>query len=152
MATIIQVPTFRGESSVDDSGNDARSTLSQYLPCTEAADKSDDRFLRYSNDEVRLRTLQLGDAPDANSDDDSARRKPIRRKSRISFELHPSAMLEDELMDQLWGGDDDSLGSIKDFLGDEESDSAGIKRLSLRDVTQTDMLSEMELLNTILSL
>jgi len=69
--------------------------------------KSDDAFLYYSNDEVRLSTLKMdGGKPTTESS------RQQRRKTRISFELHDSLVTED-LLEEMLG--DDSYDDDFDF-------------------------------------
>lgn len=65
--------------------------------------KSDDPFLYYSNDETRMRALRLID------DDSVEQRQAVRqRKTRISFEVHPSLFLDEIMFDDLsYDGVDD---------------------------------------------
>lgn len=65
-----------------------------------------DAFLFYSNDEVRLRSLSGGIV---GADQESRSTHGSARKTRISFELHPSLFLEDLLLngDPFFSGFDD---------------------------------------------
>lgn len=103
---------------------------------TTAADKSEDPFLYYSDDTVRMHTLQL-DGPAARTKKDT---KSARRQSRISFELHPSAILDFDEMELY----DDESGDIDGLAGALDFD--------LDDVTKTDMLPQMELLRDLLTM
>jgi hypothetical protein len=101
--TNVPVPTFRhGNRLLEAAGIDE----------SEQADKFD-AFLLYSNDEVRMRTLSGGmvradqESTSTETEGDGGTRK---RKTRISFELHPSVFIEDLL---LAGDDDDSF--VSDF-------------------------------------
>ena len=73
-----------------------------------------DAFAKYSDDAVRLKTLTLSTGDDFNLHDFANRHyatqrvnlsedRPIARKTRISFELHPSLVLLDGLMEE-WNG------------------------------------------------
>jgi hypothetical protein len=76
--------------------------------------KVQDPFLYYSNDQVRMKELRFcQDEEDDSSDDGSSstslsnQEQPTStcvRKTRISFELHPSLLLED-LDEELFGDD-----------------------------------------------
>ena len=79
--------------------------------------KVQDPFLYYSNDQVRMKELRfLQDEEVDSSDDDSSytslsnQAQPTTtycaRKTRISFELHPSLLLEDLMTDDEFLGDD----------------------------------------------
>jgi len=78
-----------------------------------------DAFLHYSNDETRMNTLMLKEA----SKCQRQQRVTQERKTRISFEVHPSLILEDLLFDN--DGDcmaeSDDIGSL--LLLDCEDDS-----------------------------
>eukprot|EP00984_Skeletonema_dohrnii_P004095 scaffold1418_cov92-Skeletonema_dohrnii-CCMP3373.AAC.8 len=56
--------------------------------------KHQDPFLFYSDQETRMNELLLNDD---NENDEGVIRESIARKTRISFELHPSLLLEDLL-------------------------------------------------------
>lgn len=69
-----------------------------------------DAFLYYSNDEVRINALKLrGDGSRDNHE--THLEVEVERKTKLSFELHPSLLLED-----LFDGVDD------DMFGDEDID------------------------------
>eukprot|EP00581_Thalassiosira_minuscula_P010667 CAMPEP_0183724118 /NCGR_PEP_ID=MMETSP0737-20130205/17339_1 /TAXON_ID=385413 /ORGANISM="Thalassiosira miniscula, Strain CCMP1093" /LENGTH=137 /DNA_ID=CAMNT_0025954611 /DNA_START=127 /DNA_END=540 /DNA_ORIENTATION=+ len=68
--------------------------------------KSDDPFLYYSNDEVRIMTLKLKEVPETKKCFNST-----TRKTRISFEVHPSLVL-DEMFQELYGDEQDPLDDI----------------------------------------
>lgn len=78
-------------------------------------------FLRYSNDETRMNTLMLKEAPKCQRQ----QRVTQERKTRISFEVHPSLILEDLLFDD--DGDCDCIAESDDIgsllLLDCEDDS-----------------------------
>ncbi|KAL7549223.1 hypothetical protein ACHAWF_012495 [Thalassiosira exigua] len=70
------------------------------------ASKSDDPFLYYSDDHVRMKTLKLEDDRVTDGKGEKENAKPIERKTRISFELHPSLIMED-MLEELEGCNDD---------------------------------------------
>ena len=76
-----------------------------------------DAFLHYSNDETRMNTLMLKEAPKCQRQ----QRVTQERKTRISFEVHPSLILEDLLFDN----DGDCIDEVEDIgsLLDCEDDS-----------------------------
>ena len=84
----VPVPTFR----------DGNTSLNSFL--WEAGFESEkqgdkvDAFLLYSNDEVRMRTIS-GGVLGADQESMSAEGN---RKTRLSFELHPAAFIEDLLL------------------------------------------------------
>ena len=65
--------------------------------------KSDDPFLFYSNDDVRMSALKLKEV--------SETERPTERKTRISFELHPDLVLE-EMADSLYDSDEVDFKSL----------------------------------------
>lgn len=66
--------------------------------------KPHDAFLHYSNDSVRMRALKMQDANVERAAADCLQSKPRNqeRKTRLSFELHPSLILDD-LLDEMSG-------------------------------------------------
>ena len=70
-------------------------------------DKSQDPFLYYSNDEKRMNMLKLKD-DDSETETRSVLQESSQRKTRISFELHPSLILGD-VLDDLYGTDDSNM-------------------------------------------
>ena len=79
-----------------------------------------DAFLHYSNDETRMNTLMMKEA----SKCQRQQRVTQERKTRISFEVHPSLILEDLLFDN--DGDciaeSDDIGSLLDCEDDSSDD------------------------------
>ena len=63
--------------------------------------KHDDPFLYYSHQETRMNVLLFHDENENENENDSVpnestmNREPVIRKTRISFELHPTLLLED---------------------------------------------------------
>jgi len=105
--------------------------------------KVQDPFLYYSNDEVRMRELRFQAPPSSPDDDDSsdagsssfAHRSQEQqttscvRKTRISFELHPSLLLEDLIADdELFGGDSLTLEDILEasLLANNDQDDSDL--------------------------
>ena len=96
------------DESFSDSDDD--SCIEQQQPQEEASkatndrEKSDDAFAYYSNDEIRMKTLKLQEC----DIDSTIPAMPSRqeRKTRLSFELDPYLILEDEL-EELYGNDGD---------------------------------------------
>lgn len=81
----VTVPTFRNEN-----------TLLQAAGISERAQADKlDAFLFYSNDDVRIRTLSDGIV---GAEHRSTPTHVSTRKTRISFELHPSVFMEDLLL------------------------------------------------------
>ena len=63
-------------------------------------ERDNDAFSYYSNDQVRIRTLKLWGKSSNNNQEEPHQEELAERKTRISFELHPSLILED-LLDEL---------------------------------------------------
>ena len=91
---VVSVPTFH------------ESLQPQVVHISQVKTKSEDPFLYYSNDHVRMRRLTGKDnnstATQDSHDDglqgrvqDSTRTGCITRKTRLSFEVHPSLFVED---------------------------------------------------------
>jgi hypothetical protein len=100
------VPTFRENSLLQEAGIDK----------SEKQATNADAFLFYSDDEFRMRALSHGRVG-ANQDNVSAAAEGegIVRKTRISFELHPSVLLfEDDLL--LAEEDKDSLHIYEEIV------------------------------------
>ena len=74
-----------------------------------------DAFLYYSNDEVRINALKLRGDGSRDNHETHQQQQPleveVERKTKLSFELHPSLLLED-----LFDGVDD------DIFGEEDID------------------------------
>ena len=87
---VIAVPTKSG----DEVGNSS-SSRTQANP-----ERDNDAFSYYSNDQVRIRTLKLWGKNSNNNQEEPHQEEVVERKTRISFELHPSLILED-LLDEL---------------------------------------------------
>ena len=83
----VPVPTFRNGSSLNSFLQEAGFESEQQ------GDKVD-AFLLYSNDEVRMRAIS-GGVLGADQESTSAE---SNRKTRLSFELHPSVFIEDLLL------------------------------------------------------
>jgi hypothetical protein len=98
-----------------------------FSPCTSTSTNKNERdsFLHYSNDEVRIRTLMMSEEGDSNSSSSAEAEEnvvrppaqPLERKTRISFELHPSLILDDMLLN------DEQFASSIDGSGRSDSDT-----------------------------
>ena len=128
--TNVPVPTFRhGNRLLEAAGIDE----------SEQPDKFD-AFLLYSNDEVRMRTLSGGmvradqESTSTETEGDGGTRK---RKTRISFELHPSVFIEDLI---LAGDDDDSFVSDFDDINDNEDDAVKVEAKAMTEGPQMNAL------------
>ena len=80
-----------------------------------------DAFSYYSNDQIRMKTLTLAADRSNNTNQEEPKAQPQQhqeRKTRISFELHPSLILDEWLQhEDLSFGDLDEAGTgIDDFL------------------------------------
>ena len=81
----------------------------------------DDAFLLYSNDEVRMTKLLLKDADDEQgSSSKRRRRQAAQRKTRISYEVHYSLIMEDEMLAMF--DEDEDQDSEYDFATIEKLD------------------------------
>ena len=88
-AKSVSVPTFRHRNSLD-------SLLQQAGFEQQGQGDKIDAFLLYSNDEVRMRTISSG-LLGADQESTSTEDHTIR-KTRMSFEVHPSVFCEDFLL------------------------------------------------------
>jgi hypothetical protein len=106
---IIQVKTKEGS---DVASKEA------YCHLTTASSAKQDAFLRYSNDEVRMNALMLSSSSSIKSQASS--QQQVERKTRLSWELHPSVLLiEDMLLDAAFNHDNNEVGvDIEDLLRD----------------------------------
>mmetsp|Transcript_15708 Transcript_15708/g.22340 ORF Transcript_15708/g.22340 Transcript_15708/m.22340 type:complete len:127 (-) Transcript_15708:115-495(-) len=78
-----------------------------------SARKQDDPFMYYSNQETRMSALLLSN--DSGDNEEQVALEFHERKTRISFELHPSLLLEDLLPDNDQGlpqDEDDIRGDL----------------------------------------
>ena len=110
---IIQVKTKEG---TDVDNTQAHYNLS--TPSSTSAIR--DSFLRYSNDEVRLKALML---PSSSSSIkmQAPPQQRVERKTRLSWELHPSLLIEDMLLDADFNHDNNEDGiDIEDLLRDTQ--------------------------------
>ena len=83
-----------------------------------------DAFLLYSNDDVRMRTISGG----VLGADQESTSTESNRKTRISFEIHPSVFIEDILLaddvdDSLNHGDTDDNSSEEAVVKASDADS-----------------------------
>ena len=69
--------------------------------------KTEDPFLYYSSETIRMKTLKMVEVSESDASQERG-----DRKTRLSFELHPSLILED-VMTEIFG-DDISWGSRYD--------------------------------------
>ena len=108
---IIQVKTKEG--------TDVDNTQAHYLS-TPPSSAIRDSFLRYSNDEVRLKALML---PSSSSSIkmQAPPQQRVERKTRLSWELHPSLLIEDILLGSDFHYDSNEDGiDIEDLLRDTQ--------------------------------
>ena len=91
----LTVPTKNYDGGSSTSGNAASSS-----------NKKRDSFLYYSNDKVRMRALMMVDDDDTSTTrrtrlqprPQSQQKVEVERKTCISFELHPSLIMDDLLL------------------------------------------------------
>ena len=91
-----------------------------------ACKQSDDAFLYYSNDDIRLKTLKLQEVDDTAATTTSRR----ERKTRISFEIDPLLVLGDDLLDELFDDEDDEELDI-DFSQLKNDGQSNVSKLNL---------------------
>mmetsp|Transcript_26870 Transcript_26870/g.45798 ORF Transcript_26870/g.45798 Transcript_26870/m.45798 type:complete len:158 (+) Transcript_26870:377-850(+) len=118
--TIFKVETFSRESStssIDCSQSQSHDPFSNFASPADAKPhhveslcKSEDPFLYYSNDDVRIKTLKMEEVSDTLTRTDNA-----TRKTRISFEVHPS-MIFNDMFDELYGDGNDDMDTYIDNL------------------------------------
>ena len=115
----LEVPTTTTMKLAQDTRNSSPTKLCKH-----------DAFLHYSNDETRMNTLMLKEAPKCQRQ----QRVAQERKTRISFEVHPSLILEDLLFDDDGGDCDciaesDDIGSLLLLLDCEDDSTDDIEYL-----------------------
>mmetsp|Transcript_39045 Transcript_39045/g.66585 ORF Transcript_39045/g.66585 Transcript_39045/m.66585 type:complete len:157 (+) Transcript_39045:88-558(+) len=92
------VSSSQQQPQVQDSNFDAESSRFTTLQ----KHKSDDPFLCYSDDTVRLKILKYEEVDETSLSEVKAKSSTRVRKTRLSFELHPSVLLED-FLDEMYG-------------------------------------------------
>ncbi len=101
-----------------------------------------DAFEYYSDDEILIKTLKLQDTTTTpRSQQKNSQDKKTERKTRLSFEMHPSAMFDDMFDDDVDDVDDDSLLDDLDFNIDYSR-----RTTDLSIATKEDLLRELLLL------
>ena len=150
MTTFQQQPTSAASSSSYTETNEDRQQRSQ----DDAGAPSEglhpsmkaDPFLYYSNDRVRMRDLRLEGVEVEDSSNDGQQEQStssIVRKTRITFELHPSLLLDDLMDDELLSPDfdaflDASIVAIKQDLGAVDDVIYGLRQIILGDANRRD--------------
>ena len=108
---IIQVKTKEG---TDD-------TKEAHCHLSTASSTKQDAFLRYSNDEVRMNALMLSSSSSSIKMQAPPQQRRVERKTRLSWELHPSLLIEDMLLDADFNHDNNEDGiDIEDLLRDTQ--------------------------------
>ena len=131
--TNVPVPTFRhGNRLLEAAG----------IGESEHADKVD-AFLLYSNDDVRMRTLSsglvgVGADQESTSTETEGEGGTRKRKTRISFELHPSVFIENLLL-----ASDDSFVSDFDDINDNEDDAVEVEAKAMTEEPQMNALASL---------
>ena len=105
-------PTSITSTSLQDTSSCKRQCTRGVMNQRQQRTTGHDAFLHYSNDEVRINTLMMrrdeGSSGANHENETHQQQQPqqvdVERKTRISFELHPSLILED-----MWDEDDDSI-------------------------------------------
>ena len=118
----VKTKTSDGGTSTRDISHTTSDTdmASTETRSTSPPNRNHDAFSYYSNNQVRIRTLTLADRSNNNQEETQPQQHHEERKTRISFELHPSLILEDLIVEGLFDGDEDDAGidDILDLLQD----------------------------------
>ena len=122
--------TYCCDSSFNDTPQqDAHSfvvpTATETKPHHTEVSKSDDAFLYYSNDEIRLKAMKLQKVPE------TVRTSDIKeRKTRLSYEVDPLLAMED-MLDDIFDEDEefDMSDLIVDFPSKDSSKADLLKQL-----------------------
>ncbi len=101
-----KVPTFRERSLLEEAG------ISKNI--------QEDAFLFYSNDEIRMRALSGGMRGAAHQ---STVIDGVARKTRISFELHPSVFFEDFFFEEFFA-DEAFVNGVDEDVTEGEAEDA----------------------------
>lgn len=92
MITVV-IDTFRilafCFSMTNQTSSSSKSTSPQESAPSQTGNATKDAFLYYSNDAVRMKTLKMEEVSE------EEKGVAVERKQRLSFELHPSLVLED---------------------------------------------------------
>ncbi|KAL7543083.1 hypothetical protein ACHAWF_007322 [Thalassiosira exigua] len=127
---VMSVDTFAPRHLPQNELNPALEADRDSTAC-EPGDASADRFLYYSDNDVRLRTLKMVEAHGADVFKDGPRPVSCERKTRMSFELHDSLIMED-LLDEMCSDDDMSAGDGCDLFKDVPESEMTVKMNLLR--------------------
>jgi hypothetical protein len=111
-------------SSNEDEVDNSSSSRTQANP-----ERDNDAFSYYSNDQVRIRTLKLWGRSSNNNQEEPHQEELAERKTRISFELHPSLILDDLLLNELSEAEEEGP-----FDGGDETDMGMLDLLRLQDI------------------
>eukprot|EP01083_Nonionella_stella_P073269 197981_1 len=127
---VIAVPTKSGDEVVNSSRTQAN------------PERDNDAFSYYSSDQVRIQTLMLSTGRVTNRQEQQQQQQHQERKTRISFELHPSLILED-LLDELAEEeklfvDGDEIIDIDMDMLDLLQDNLRVRASSPRSVTDVE--------------
>eukprot|EP00984_Skeletonema_dohrnii_P013263 scaffold5464_cov97-Skeletonema_dohrnii-CCMP3373.AAC.7 len=157
--TNVPVPTFRhGNRLLEAAG----------IGESEHADKDKvDAFLLYSNDEVRMRTLSsglvgVGADQESTSTETEGEGGTRKRKTRVSFELHPSVFIENLLLagddffvsefDDINDNEDEKeavkVKAMTDDINDNEEDAVEVKAKAMTEDPQMNALASLQLFIT----
>ena len=112
---IIQVRTKEGSDDVDNTKK-----AYHHLSTTSSTSTKQDAFLRYSNDEFRMNALMLSSS-NSSIKTQASPQQLVERKTRLSWELHPSLLIEDMLLGSDFNHDSNEVGvDIEDLLRDTQ--------------------------------
>ena len=94
-----------------------RSTKSTIRTAAKRVTKEEDPFLYFSDQERRMTYLLTGRHHNNSDVMNSSRDAAVERKTRLSFEVHPSEMLIEELLSDFDEDDDSNVSLINGLLG-----------------------------------
>ena len=91
---IIEVPTKSGDEVIAIATTTTTTSINSSSSRTQTLNHYNDAFSYYSNDQVRIRTLKLWGRSSNNNQEEPHQEELAERKTRISFELHPSSIID----------------------------------------------------------
>ena len=110
---------------------------------TTNVERCTDKFLYYSNDDIRIKTLKMDEDSRAIKKEGIANMVPTElRKTRLSFELHPDVIMEKELTEL--GLYEDLAEDLADLVIEDEDLIKGILELGEMDDLFDDILEIYE--------
>ena len=104
--------------------------------CSSSSGSTDDAFSYFSNNEIRLKTLKLQEVDHDVLATTTRTSRQYERKTRLSFELDPQLILEDEL-EEIFGNDDEA---DEDFF---ELDFSHLNKNGQSNTSKLNLLAEL---------